>query len=120
MIVSHLKEVKGMKMDDPKVKNAIKKVLISPDEGWDGYVMRVFELGEGGYSPKHSHPWPHINYMIKGKGILHIDGKDHEVEEGSFAYVPGDKIHQFLNRGKEPFTFICIVPEEGEQQYSQK
>ncbi len=52
--------------------------------------------------------------MIKGKGILHINGVDHEVEEGSFAFVPGGSIHQFLNRGEEPFVFICIVSEEGD------
>lgn len=114
MIVSHLKEVKGLKYDNPAVKNVLKKVLVSPNEGWDGWVMRVFELGEGGYSPKHSHPWPHINYMISGQGILHIDGQDYEVEEGSFSFVPGQKEHQFKNRGEEPFVFICIVPEEGD------
>jgi len=114
MIVSHVNELKGEKLEDPRIKNVIKKVLVSPKEGWDGYVMRVFELGEGGYSPKHSHPYPHINYMLKGKGTLHIDGVDHQVEEGSFAFVPGGKTHQFLNRGEEPFVFICIVPEEGD------
>lgn len=114
MIVSHLKEVTGVQLDDPRIKNVVKKVLVSPNEGWEGWVMRAFELGEGGFSPKHTHPYPHINYMIKGKGILHIDGVDHEVEEGSFAFVPGESTHQFLNRGEEPFVFICIVPEEGD------
>lgn len=114
MIVSHLKNLDGVKFDHPQVKNVLKKVLISPTEGWEGYVMRVFELGEDGYSPKHSHPWPHINYMIKGQGYVHIDGTDHEVEEGSFSFVPPNKEHQFRNRGKQPFIFICIVPEEGE------
>ncbi|GBF12132.1 cupin domain-containing protein [Tepidibacillus infernus] len=115
MIVSHLRELKTMKMDHPDAKEVLKKVLVSPAEGWEGYVMRVFDLGEGGHSPKHSHPWPHINYMIQGKGILHIDGKDYEVEEGSFAFVPPNKVHQFSNRGSETFTFICIVPEEGDK-----
>ena len=115
MVVGSLKDLKGSPMEHPAVKNVVKKVLVSPKEGWEGYVMRVFDLEENGYSPKHQHPWPHINYMIAGKGILHIDGQDYEVEEGSYAFVPPNKIHQFKNNGSEKFTFICIVPEEGDQ-----
>ncbi len=113
MIVSHEKDVKGIKVESTAAKNALMKAIISPKEGWDGYVMRIVELENGGYSPKHTHPWPHINYMIEGKGILHIDGEDHQVKSGSFAYVPSNKIHQFCNTGKGKFKFICIVPEEG-------
>lgn len=115
MIVAHEKDLKGLEMQGDLVKNVVKKVLISPKEGWEGYVMRVFDIDAGGYTPKHSHLWPHINYVIKGKGILHLDGIDHEVEAGSYAYVPGNKIHQFSNRGEEQLSFICIVPEEGDK-----
>lgn len=113
MVVSHKNKVEGVKIESSEVKDALMKVLISPTEGWEGHVMRVLELGVGGYSPKHTHLWPHINYIISGKGLLHLDGEDHELEAGSFAYVPGGKLHQFRNNGNEKFEFICIVPEEG-------
>jgi quercetin dioxygenase-like cupin family protein len=114
MIVAHEREVLATQLNHPEIKNAVKKVLISPKEGWEGYVMRTFELGKGGHTPKHSHAWPHINYITQGKGILHLDGKDYDLEAGSFAYIPNDKIHQFRNNGSEPFVLICIVPEEGD------
>jgi len=115
MIVSHKDKVEGIKIDNPKVKDAAMKVLVSPKEGWEGHVMRVMELGQGGYTPRHSHPWPHINYIIKGKGSIHIDGEDYPLEAGSFAYVPSGKLHQFSNQGEDTFEFMCIVPEEGHQ-----
>lgn len=115
MIVSHVKDLLGTRINNSEVKNALKKTLISPDEGWDGYVMRVFELDPDGYTPKHTHPWPHINYFLSGKGSLHLDGKDYEVEAGGFAYVPSEKMHQFKNIGDERFIFLCIVPEEGDK-----
>lgn len=115
MIVSHEREVLGTRLQNSNTQNVLKKVLVSPTEGWEGYVMRSFELGEGGYTPQHTHAWPHINYINSGKGILHLDGTDYAVEAGSFAYVPGGKIHQFRNTGTEPFSFICIVPEEGDK-----
>lgn len=113
MIVAHKNDVKAVKIENLQAKEAAIKVLVSPTEGWEGYVMRILEVKAGGHTPKHSHPWPHINYIISGKGILHLDGKDIDVEAGSFAYIPSDKEHQFLNVGKELFEFICIVPEEG-------
>ncbi len=113
MIVSHKNDVKAVKIENPQAKEAAMKVLVSPTEGWEGYVMRILEVEAGGYTPKHSHPWPHINYIISGKGRLHLDGKDIDVEAGSFAYVPLDTEHQFSNVGSEKFEFICIVPEEG-------
>ncbi|AHF07220.1 cupin domain-containing protein [Desulfitobacterium metallireducens] len=115
MIVAHQRDVLGTRMSSADAENVLKKVLISPNEGWGGYVMRSFEIGPYGHTPKHQHAWPHINYILGGKGILHLDGKDYPVEAGSFAYVPGDQIHQFQNISSEPFAFICIVPEEGDK-----
>lgn len=113
MIVAHEKDVPAMAMQSPEVKAAAMKALISPREGWEGYVMRVIELGQGGYSPKHTHDWPHINYILEGSGSLHINGKDTLVEAGSYAYVPAGSLHQYKNEGSGKFRFICIVPQEG-------
>ena len=113
MIIAKEKDVQPIVMESPEVKNAAMKALISPKEGWDGYVMRVIELGESGYSPKHTHDWPHINYVLEGKGTLHMEGKDTQVEAGSYAYVPAGTHHQYRNAGSGTFRFICIVPQEG-------
>ena len=113
MIVANEKDVHAMVLESPEVKEAAMKVLISPKEGWEGYVMRVIELGKDGYSPKHTHDWPHINYILEGSGSLHINGKDTPIEAGSYAYVPAGSLHQYKNEGGGMFRFICIVPEEG-------
>ena len=113
MIVANEKDVHAMVMESPEVKEAAMKALISPQEGWEGYVMRVIELGQGGYSPRHTHDWPHINYVLEGSGSLHINGEDTPIEAGSYAYVPAGSLHQYKNEGSGKFRFICIVPEEG-------
>ena len=115
MIVSHETEALSNIIDSPEVKHAAMKVLVGAEEGWADHVMRVVELGPDGYSPKHTHPWPHINYMIEGKGVLQIEDREHAVQAGSYAYVPADKLHQFRNAGDGMFRFICIVPKEGHQ-----
>ena len=115
MVVGHIKDVKKIIMEAPGVVKAAKQALIGPKEGWEGYVMRLITLGTGGCSPKHTHDWPHINYMVSGKGKLFLDGEEFNLEAGSFSYVPGGSIHQFSNASEEDFVFICIVPEEGDK-----
>jgi quercetin dioxygenase-like cupin family protein len=91
-----------------------KRVLVSPAEGWEGWVMRLFEVEPGGHTPRHSHPWPHINYVPAGKGSLFVGGEERPLTAGSYAYVPAGAEHQFGAAPDEPLSFICIVPAEGD------
>ncbi len=113
MIVNNISNLPVIEVNSNEAKFTSMKALVSKEEGWEGYVMRVVEVGEGGYTPKHKHPWQHINYMIEGEGELMIDGKINKVSSGSFSYVPPGSLHQFRNAGKGIFKFICIVPEKG-------
>lgn len=54
------------------------------------------------------------NYVANGEGVLHLEGVDHPVYKGSFAFVPPNSEHQFRNTGQEKLSLICIVPEEGD------
>ena len=112
-MIGKVNDLKNIEFSGPLVRNASMKVLVSPEEGWKDHVMRVVELGIDGYSPKHSHPWQHINYVLEGKGELEIDGKITLISVGSYAYVPENALHQFRNVGQDIFKFICIVPVEG-------
>jgi len=113
MIIGNINELQGKKLESDLVKNALMKVLVSPNEGWDGYVMRVVELGKDGFTPKHSHDWPHINYVIEGDGEILIGENYTKVNSGSFAFVPNNTLHQYRNTSDKVFKFICIVPEIG-------
>ena len=113
MFIGNETEVFATVMSHPEVKNAGMKVLISQKEGWQDYVMRIIELDKDGFSPKHIHAWPHINYVVEGTGLLHLNGKDTPVETGAYAYVPAGALHQYKNTGAGKFRFICIVPKEG-------
>ena len=117
MPVGDKNNVRTHVLNGENLKNVSKKILVSPNNGWDDHVMRLFEIGKDGYTPKHSHDWFHVNYIVSGKGILHLNGTDYEVSEGSFAYVPAGEEHQFRNIGNETFSFICIVPKEGDKDY---
>jgi quercetin dioxygenase-like cupin family protein len=115
VFAGNAKNLDEIKVTAPGVVNAFKKTLIGPREGWDGWVMRLFTLKDGGCSPRHAHPWPHINYILRGRGVLYAGGKETLLEEGSIAYVPSGTEHQFVSTADEDLAFICIVPEEGDK-----
>ncbi|GAB6157649.1 hypothetical protein JCM39194_08490 [Desulfotomaculum varum] len=114
MFVNDIKNIKKVDINAPGVAGASKQTLIGPAQGWDGWVMRQFYLESGGHTPRHSHPWPHINYIISGQGSLYLNGQICCVEPGSVAYIPAGSEHQFINNSQQDFSFICIVPVEGD------
>ena len=70
MFIGDSDQIKALAVNNPNAKDASMKVMIGADEGWDSHTMRQLELEPSGYSPKHSHPWPHINYVLEGDGTL--------------------------------------------------
>ena len=70
------KDMKAVEINMEAAKNVLKQTAISPKEGWDGWVMRIFTLKKDGFTPKHTHDWPHINYIIGGKGPFLSTGKN--------------------------------------------
>ncbi|MBU1219726.1 cupin domain-containing protein [Myxococcota bacterium] len=119
MAIGHIDELKSIELSGEGIKGASKKVLIHPENGWDNHVMRLFTLENEGFTPRHSHPWPHINYITSGQGTLFLEGELHEIKAGSYAYVPGNSLHQFMADRNSDLSFICIVPLEGDPNFLQ-
>lgn len=114
-MIGKLNNLEPKKITHPDAALSQIRALVSPKEGWEGYVLRVIDVEPNGYTPAHQHLWPHINYILEGEGSLLIDGVWTDVEKDSYAYVPENAFHQFKNRGNTNFRFICIVPEIGHQ-----
>ncbi len=114
MYISHIDESEKKHLEGEQLSKVIKQTAVGPEQGWDDYVMRVFTVGPGGHTPKHAHPWPHINYVLEGSGTLFHEGSESEIEKGSIAYVPEGTEHQFRNTGTADLVFICIVPKRGD------
>lgn len=115
MFISHVDSIESEPSKMKGLHGVSKQMLIGSVEGWKDHVMRLFTVIEGGYTPRHSHSWPHINYITKGNGTLFLSGTEYSLTPGSIAYIPAGDEHQFLNRSQEDFSFICIVPEEGDK-----
>lgn len=115
MFLSHEDNIEKKEYNGENLKNVIKQSLVGPKEGWDGYVMRVFTLLKDGFTPRHSHPWPHINYIVSGEGTVYLSSQEYEVTPGSTVYIPSNTVHQFMANKNSNLKFICIVPEKGDK-----
>jgi len=114
MVVGNIDEIDRKQISGDGIKNVLKQVPIGPDQGWKDHILRVFTIQKDGHTPKHSHDWEHINYVISGSGTLEINGDKYDLKNGSFAVVPPNVEHQYSNRGNDDFVMICIVPAHGD------
>jgi mannose-6-phosphate isomerase-like protein (cupin superfamily) len=58
----------------------------------------------------HRHEQAEIYYIISGKGVMTIDGKEHFVEGGSSVFVPGNAEHGIVNGGEEELRWFYVFP----------
>ena len=99
-------------MNNDQVKNVAGRVLVGQDDGASNFCMRLFEIGPGGNTPRHTHDWEHEVFVHAGSGEVFIDGKWHPVTAGTAVFVPPNADHQFRNPGADTLTFICLVPNQ--------
>lgn len=84
--------------------------LIGERDGAPNFAMRQFEVGVGGHTPKHSHPYEHEVYVLEGTGEILDGSTPRPFRAGDVIFVKPDEIHQFRNTGAAPLKFLCLVP----------
>jgi quercetin dioxygenase-like cupin family protein len=91
-------------------KEAEIRWLISKEDGAENFVMRMFEIKPGGFTPLHKHQHEHEVFIVDGDGVFVCEGKEHQFSKDYVIFVPGDKEHQFKNRGNSVLKFLCLIP----------
>jgi quercetin dioxygenase-like cupin family protein len=115
MHLTNLEKVKKTKMDMEGARGVDKQIPISKADGTPNFSFRVFTIEPGGHTPRHQHPFEHLNYVIEGSGLALSGDGEHQIKKGDFAMIsPGEK-HQHRNTSKsKPLVIICAVPKEYE------
>jgi quercetin dioxygenase-like cupin family protein len=103
-------EITPTLFDDGKARRVAGRVVIGKADGASNFWLRVFEIGEGGHTPRHSHPWEHEMFYHAGRGEVLCDGKWNAVQAGTVVFVPPGVEHQVRNTGAEPLVLVCLVP----------
>lgn len=80
-----------------------------PSEPGPRMELRYFELQPGAVSRLEKHEHEHYVVIRRGEGYAIVGESVWAVGPNDVVYVAPFEIHQFLNRGEEPFGFYCIV-----------
>ncbi len=110
-----LTDVARTTVESDHVRGVSKQVPLGLADGTPTMSLRVFTIEVGGYTPYHSHPWEHLNYVLSGEGaLINEAGEATPIVAGDYAMVAPDEKHQFRNTGAGELQFICLVPREHE------
>ena len=110
MLIRRATEMTGKPMEMDGVKDVRMRLLVGREDGAPTFAMRHFTVEPGGHTPRHQHNYEHEVYVLEGTARVEEDGTHHEIKAGDAIYVKPNVMHQFVNTGETPFTFLCLVP----------
>jgi (S)-ureidoglycine aminohydrolase len=76
-------------------------------ETFTQYIMEV-SPGGGSVRPEPDEGAEAVVFVVQGSGILHLDGQDHILTPGSYAYLPAGAGWRFHNSGATPVCFHWV------------
>jgi len=113
--ITSLKKEGKEKVEIEGARNVWKQVPISRADGAPTFSFRVFTIEPQGYTPLHTHPFEHGNYVIGGSGAVVTEEDERPIKNGDFVFVAPNERHRYKNTSKsEPFVMICAVPKDHE------
>ncbi len=74
------------------------------------FTMRRFIMEPGGGMPNHTNSVEHEQFILRGRAKVGIGEIIYEVKRGDVVFIPKGIPHWYRTEGKEPFEFICVVP----------
>jgi mannose-6-phosphate isomerase-like protein (cupin superfamily) len=74
--------------------------------------MGLYVLPAGGEDPQTPHAEDEVYYVVSGRGVLQVEGKDRPVREGSVLFVEGKAEHHFHSITEELTVMVFFAPAE--------
>jgi quercetin dioxygenase-like cupin family protein len=97
-------------IEPPAHYSAFSKLLINESHGSKYFDFRVSSYQPKGYCDLHTHDIAeNIYYILKGKGVVELEGKRHLVNPGMVIFIPPGVEHAIANTGFEDLIFIVAA-----------
>jgi mannose-6-phosphate isomerase-like protein (cupin superfamily) len=90
---------------------AFSKLLVHPSNSDTRYFdFRISSYQPRGYAEVHTHDVAeNLYYILRGTGVVELDGERHLVEPGFVIHIPPGVRHGIFNTGLEDLVFIVVA-----------
>ena len=90
--------------------SAFSKLLVNESSRSRYFDFRISSYQPKGYCEAHVHKRAeNIYYILKGEGVVELDGKRHLVGPGVVIFIPPMVKHAIINTGFEDLVFIVAA-----------
>ncbi len=90
------------------------RVTIDSRSGSERLEQRVLRFEPGRSKPRRLDGIQEILYVASGRGTLLVDGRPHELEPGTGAFVAAGEVLELDNPGPEELVVVAVSAPEGE------
>jgi len=82
-------------------------MLISPaNSSARAISMQISEIPIGSQQPLHNHDPEQCYYIVRGRGLMIIEGETREVTVGDAVYIPPNSKHGIMNIGNDVLEYL--------------
>ena len=97
-------------IEAPGHYSAFSKLLVNESNGSKYFDFRVSSYQPKGYCDVHAHEVAeNIYYILRGEGIVELDGKRFPVSPGTVIFIPPKVKHAIRNTGFEDLIFVVAA-----------
>ncbi len=90
--------------------SAFSKYLVNESHGSRYFDFRISSYQPKGYCAAHVHEVAeNIYYILKGTGVVELDGQRHLASTGPVIFIPPGVKHAIINTGFEDLIFIVAA-----------
>lgn len=90
--------------------NSVSRTTLVGNQGEQtAFHVRYFEIAPGGYTSLEQHAHEHAVLVLRGRGVVQLGERTHDLAFGDLVYVAPNEVHQFRNPSAEPLGIVCVV-----------
>ena len=107
MIIKKIEDIKAFEGNEgTKIKQ-----IISPRETNNAirYSIAHCTINSGKSSKPHTMKTSEMYYILEGRGIMHIDSEERQVNQNDLIFVPPMSKQYLENNGKMDLVVLCVV-----------
>ena len=98
-------------------KAGIFRILIDQETaGAQHFSLLVNEMAPGYKGKEHVHEVEHCWYVLQGKGIIRMGGKEYYIKPGDAIFAPIGMLHSVECTGDEPLRYVVVYAPQGPEK----